>query len=57
MADMIGTPLKFLDAELPDPTPAPTAGQHNDEVLGSVLGYDGERIAALRAAGALGEGN
>ena len=56
-ADMIGTPLKFLDAELPDPTPAPTAGQHNDEVLGSVLGYDGERIAALRAAGALGEGN
>jgi crotonobetainyl-CoA:carnitine CoA-transferase CaiB-like acyl-CoA transferase len=55
-ADMIGTPLKFIDAELPDPTPAPAAGEHNDEVLAEVLGYDAERIAALRAAGALGEG-
>jgi len=55
-ADMISTPLKFIDADLPDPTPAPAAGQDNDEVLAQVLGYDAARIAALRDAGALGEG-
>ena len=32
---------------------APSPGQHTDEVLRS-LGYDGERIAALRGAGAVG---
>jgi crotonobetainyl-CoA:carnitine CoA-transferase CaiB-like acyl-CoA transferase len=53
-ADMIPYPVKFRDAELPDPGPAPTAGQHNDEVLAEVLGYDAARIAELRAAGALG---
>jgi crotonobetainyl-CoA:carnitine CoA-transferase CaiB-like acyl-CoA transferase len=30
--------------------PVPTLGQHTDEILGGVLGYDAERIAALRAA-------
>jgi crotonobetainyl-CoA:carnitine CoA-transferase CaiB-like acyl-CoA transferase len=29
-------------------------GQHTDEVLRQALGYDDERIAALRSAGALG---
>jgi len=53
-ADMIPHPVKFVDAELPDPGPAPTAGQHTDEVLAEVLGYDADRIAALRASGALG---
>jgi crotonobetainyl-CoA:carnitine CoA-transferase CaiB-like acyl-CoA transferase len=33
---------------------APDAGEHSDEILAGVLGYDAERIAALRAAGALG---
>jgi crotonobetainyl-CoA:carnitine CoA-transferase CaiB-like acyl-CoA transferase len=56
-ADMIPHPVKFVDGSLPDPTPAPTAGQHTDEILGDVLGYDAERIAALRDAGALGAGN
>ena len=36
------------------PTKAPTVGQHTEEVLRDVLGYDDERIAELRAAGALG---
>jgi crotonobetainyl-CoA:carnitine CoA-transferase CaiB-like acyl-CoA transferase len=56
-ADMIPYPVKFVDGSLPVPTKAPTAGEHNDEILAEVLGYDAERIAALRAAGALGEGN
>jgi crotonobetainyl-CoA:carnitine CoA-transferase CaiB-like acyl-CoA transferase len=35
--------------------PAPTLGQHNDEVLRDVLGLGDEEIAALRAAGVIGE--
>jgi len=52
--EQVPSPLKFLDAPVPVPTRAPTAGEHTDEILGSVLGYDADRIAALRAAGALG---
>jgi crotonobetainyl-CoA:carnitine CoA-transferase CaiB-like acyl-CoA transferase len=51
---MIPYPVKFVDGSLPDPTPAPSAGQHTDEVLAEVLGYDADRIASLRATGALG---
>lgn len=53
-ADMIPHPVKFVDGSLPDPTPAPAAGQHNDEILAEVLGYDADRISGLRDAGALG---
>jgi len=56
-ADMIGSPLKFVGEEPVDPTPAPTCGQHTDEVMADVLGYDAEKVAALRDAGAFGEGN
>jgi CoA:oxalate CoA-transferase len=30
--------------------PVPTPGQHTDEILRELLGYDGERLEALRAA-------
>jgi crotonobetainyl-CoA:carnitine CoA-transferase CaiB-like acyl-CoA transferase len=53
-ADMLPYPVKFVGEELPDPTPAPTVGQHNDEVLADVLGYDAEKIAAVHESGALG---
>jgi crotonobetainyl-CoA:carnitine CoA-transferase CaiB-like acyl-CoA transferase len=33
--------------------PVPTPGQHTDEVLGRVLEYDGAKLSALRAAGAI----
>jgi CoA:oxalate CoA-transferase len=33
--------------------PVPTPGQHTDEVLAGVLGYDGAKLSALRAAGAI----
>jgi crotonobetainyl-CoA:carnitine CoA-transferase CaiB-like acyl-CoA transferase len=32
----------------------PTPGQHTDEVLGEVLGYDAAKLAALRATKAIG---
>lgn len=41
-----GTPVKVRHA-------APCFGEHTDAVLRDVLGYDAERIAALRAAGTL----
>ncbi len=53
-ADMLPFPVKFRGEEIPPPTPAPTVGQHTDEVLRDVLGYDDTRIRALRETGALG---
>jgi crotonobetainyl-CoA:carnitine CoA-transferase CaiB-like acyl-CoA transferase len=53
-ADMLPFPVKFRDEELPEPAWAPTVGEHNAEVLKTVLGYDDERIEKLRDAGALG---
>ncbi len=34
-------------------TPSPALGQHNDEVLGELLGYTEEEISALREEGAI----
>ncbi|MBW3664179.1 MAG: CoA transferase [Actinobacteria bacterium] len=53
-ADMLSQPLHFVDEELPPPSKAPTVGEHTDEVLSDVLGYDAGRIGALREGGALG---
>jgi crotonobetainyl-CoA:carnitine CoA-transferase CaiB-like acyl-CoA transferase len=33
---------------------APGVGEHGEQILAEVLGYDAERITALRSAGALG---
>ncbi len=54
-ADMLSFPVKFVGQELPVPSKAPTVGEHNDEVLAEVLGYDAEKIAQLRSDGALGK--
>jgi crotonobetainyl-CoA:carnitine CoA-transferase CaiB-like acyl-CoA transferase len=53
-SDQLFTPLHFVGEELPAPARAPTVGQHSEDVLRSVLGYDEARIAAAREAGALG---
>ncbi|HJR24535.1 MAG TPA: CaiB/BaiF CoA-transferase family protein [Acidimicrobiales bacterium] len=52
--DQVPSPIKVLDEEHPLPTKAPEAGEHTDAVLRDVLGYDDDRIAALRDKGALG---
>jgi crotonobetainyl-CoA:carnitine CoA-transferase CaiB-like acyl-CoA transferase len=36
------------------PAPAPRLGEHTDEILGGLLGYDAARIARLCDAGAVG---
>jgi len=53
-ADQLFTPLHFVDEDLPRPAKAPTVGQHTEDVLRSVLGYDDNRIEAARAGGAFG---
>ena len=52
--DQVPTPIKVLGEALAPPTKAPDAGEHTDAVLHDVLGYDDDRIAELRAGGALG---
>ena len=54
-ADMLPSPIKFIDEELPAPTKAPTVGQHTEDVLRNTLGWSDEQIAAARAAGAFGD--
>jgi crotonobetainyl-CoA:carnitine CoA-transferase CaiB-like acyl-CoA transferase len=53
--DLMPSPIKPIDEELPVPTPAAREpGCDTDAVLADVLGYDDERIATLRKSGALG---
>jgi crotonobetainyl-CoA:carnitine CoA-transferase CaiB-like acyl-CoA transferase len=54
-ADMLGTPIKFVDETLPMPTKAPTVGQHTEQVLRETLGWSDEQIAKARTAGAFGD--
>jgi crotonobetainyl-CoA:carnitine CoA-transferase CaiB-like acyl-CoA transferase len=52
------TPIKY-EGQAFSATPAPRPGEHTEEVLRRVLGYDAGRIAALRASGTIaraGEG-
>jgi crotonobetainyl-CoA:carnitine CoA-transferase CaiB-like acyl-CoA transferase len=54
-ADMLPTPIKFVDETLPVPTKAPTVGEQTETVLRESLGWDDARIARARAAGAFGK--
>lgn len=53
-ADMLPFPVRFEGEILPEPGKAPVVGEHSEDVLAKVLGYDAERIARLKASGALG---
>ena len=48
-ADQLPFPVKMLDEALPDPTRAPTLGQHTAEVLRDVLGYSDEVVSSIDA--------
>jgi crotonobetainyl-CoA:carnitine CoA-transferase CaiB-like acyl-CoA transferase len=54
-ADMLPFPVRFPGETLPEPSRAPSVGQHTEEVLRAVLGYDAARVAALGDAGAFGK--
>ncbi|TVR26239.1 MAG: CoA transferase [Ilumatobacter sp.] len=53
-ADQMLLPLHLDGESVPVPARAPDSGQHTDEILADVLGYDTDRIEALRRAGAFG---
>ena len=44
----LGPRIHFEDTPPIEPTYPPLLGEHNDAVYGSVLGYDGSKIAGLR---------
>ena len=47
-----GMPIRFSGSDRPTVVPAPLLGEHTEEVLRDVLGYDEERLAALHEQGA-----
>ena len=50
---LVNTPIKFSESRPGVRSAPPTLGQHTDELLANVLGYDGARISKLREAGAV----
>jgi hypothetical protein len=51
---VIGRPWKLSKLPLAVRGPGPRLGEHNQEVLGGVLGYSPERMAELEGAGIIG---
>jgi CoA:oxalate CoA-transferase len=49
-----GNPIKLSRTSEETFTAAPEIGQHTDEVLNSILGYDFDRIAELKQKGVAG---
>lgn len=47
------SPLDFAAVKRPDPAPAPTLGEHTDEILASVLGLSEAEIGRLRDDGVI----
>lgn len=49
----VANPIKFSESPIEYREAPPLLGQHTDEVLAELLGYDADRIAELRASGAV----
>lgn len=49
-----GNPIKLSRSGQEHFAPAPSLGQHTDETLATLLGYDARRIGELRVIGAIG---
>lgn len=50
---LINTPIKYSEATPGVRSPPPTLGQHTDEILGQLLGYDEAEIARLKEEGVI----
>ncbi len=54
-AEQLPLPVKIVGEESIVPTKAPSVGEHTDEVLEKILGYDQNRIIELRENGVFGK--
>jgi crotonobetainyl-CoA:carnitine CoA-transferase CaiB-like acyl-CoA transferase len=50
---VVRAPARFSESENRVRGRAPRRGEHNAEVLGSLLGYDAEQVRALEQSGVL----
>ena len=50
----VSLPIRYSHTPVVDPVAAPAVGQHTEQVLRDVLGYDDARMASLAEAGAFG---
>jgi crotonobetainyl-CoA:carnitine CoA-transferase CaiB-like acyl-CoA transferase len=48
---IVNRSIRFVGANQPVPTAPPVLGQHTDEILERILGYDSGQIAELRTGG------
>jgi len=49
----VGCPIKMSDSSV-EVTRSPLLGEHTQEILRDVLGYDGEELARITESGAVG---
>jgi crotonobetainyl-CoA:carnitine CoA-transferase CaiB-like acyl-CoA transferase len=50
----VNLPIRYSRTPIVDPIAAPAVGQHTEDVLREVLGYDDDRLGRLAAAGTFG---
>ncbi|WP_407181486.1 CaiB/BaiF CoA transferase family protein [Bradyrhizobium sp. STM 3562] len=50
----VRSPIRYSHTPVADPVAAPAVGQHTEQVLSELLGYDRERLARLVESGVLG---
>jgi crotonobetainyl-CoA:carnitine CoA-transferase CaiB-like acyl-CoA transferase len=50
---LVGSPITLSETPAEIRSPAPLLGQHSEEILRDVLGYEPDRIEALRKAKAI----
>ncbi|MDP6390947.1 MAG: CoA transferase [Alphaproteobacteria bacterium] len=50
---IFASPIRLSETPVRKPTAPPLLGEHTDELLGELLGYDDDRIARLRADGVI----
>ncbi len=53
LISQIGVPMKFSDAKLDIHLPPPLLGEHTNDILSKLLGYNAQRISDLRAKGVI----